>query len=570
MRVLILVWSLMVVGLPVFAAASAADRPSAIEAAADPGGTCDVDPTKAASLAFAPVATGVVHQRGTDGPVWLRTRLGNPTPEPIERVVAIWFPYLAEVTMIVTDSAGRIASSRHGASISRPAEALPSAVPAFAVRVPAHGSARVLLCIDSSPVVIAPVHVLPMSAFWRGATADAAKVALMLGVIASALIYAATCAVTLRQPVFLAFVAFAAAALCHVALATGYAKLWFWPERDWDTLTLYGIAQAALIASGVLFLRVLLRPCRASPLVDRGMIVLIVVAAATAVAMILPAPVRTAAHAVAAGIGPLAVLIAVLHLWRRGVRHAGAAAVGWGPGLLASLHLQLRVYDITPYHPWNHLLAPAAVTFACACFAWVLAQSIRSARERALIDPLTGLWNRRWLSAEAEAAMARCRRSGAPLSVCVFDVDHFKGINDRWGHATGDAVLTQLAERTTQTLRPTDRIARIGGEEFCVLFPGLTDAQAAAALERVRAAIEATAVGPLPAGAVTISGGVAMNRGGTVPFGMLLNAADAALYRAKRTGRNRVEIAPEVVPSVAAAAGRRTEDRLRPLFADAK
>lgn len=317
----------------------------------------------------------------------------------------------------------------------------------------------------------------------------------------------------------------------------------------------------------MLFLRVLLRPARVSPLVDRIMVVLIATAAATAPAMILPAPLRVAAHALAAGISPLVVLVAMLHLWRQGVRHAGTAAIGWGPGLLVAVYLYLRVHDVTPYHPWNHLLCPVAVTFGCACFAWVLAQSIRSVEERTLIDPLTGLWNRRWLAAEGEAAIVRCRRSGGLLSVAVFDADYFKQINDRWGHGVGDVVLKHLAARATETLRPADRVARIGGEELCILLPDLTAEQAAAAVERVRATIEASGIGPLPAGAVTISGGVALNRGGTVPFDALLHAADTALYRAKEAGRNRVAIAPQVTPAEDAQSRRPSDGALQPLFA---
>ncbi|WP_337875239.1 diguanylate cyclase [Elioraea sp.] len=557
---------LLLIGLSA-ATARPAEQTLAVEAADDPGGLCHPARPWAAPLAFTPVSSPAVHRCQVAGPLWLRTTLVNPTPQPVRRVVTVWFPYLDEVMLIAADRSGRIDAARHGASIPRPADALPSAVPAFAVTLPAQDSMEILICIRSSAIIIAPLLVLGETAFWRAAMTDAAKVAIMLGVIAAAFVYALTCAVTLRQPAFPAFMAFAGMSLLYVALATGYAKLWFWPGLGWDTMRLYGIAQAGLLATGVLFLRVLLRPARISPFVDRIMVTLIATAAATAPAMILPAPLRVAAHALAAGIGPLVVLVAMLHLWRQGVRHAGTAAIGWGPGLLGAVYLYLRVHDVTPYHPWNHLLGPAAVTFGCACFAWVLAQSIRSVEERTLIDPLTGLWNRRWLAAEGEAAMARCRRSGGLLSVAVFDADYFKQINDRWGHGVGDVVLKHLAARATETLRPADRVARIGGEEFCILLPDLTAEQAAAAVERVRATIEASGIGPLPAGAVTISGGVAMNRGGTVPFDALLHAADTALYRAKEAGRNRVAIAPQVTPAEDAQSRRPSDGALQPLFA---
>jgi diguanylate cyclase (GGDEF)-like protein len=537
--------ALVATGQPGWAAPSA-ELSWTVAAADDPDGACRPDRPAETTLAFVPVTSAAAHRRHGEGPLWLRTMLSNPTSAAQRRVVAVWFPYLDEVMLLLRDARGGIVEARHGASIARPADALPSPVPAFAVDVPPHGTAEVLLCIRSSTIIIAPLRIFNEPQFWSAAMVDAALVAAMLGLIAAALLYALVCAATLRQSVFLAFVGFAAAALLYVALATGYAKLWFWPEHGWETMRLYGVAQAGLLASGVLFLRILLRPAETQPNIDRVMVGLIAIGALTAGAMALPTPISMLAYAVAAGIGPLAILFAVLLLWRRGVRHAGAAAVGWGPGLLATLHLYLRVHDVTPYHPWNHLLGPAAVTFACVCFAWVLAASIRSAEERALIDPLTGLWNRRWLEMHGRAALARSRRRASPLSIGVFDADFFKQINDRWGHAVGDVVLQHLAAEAAAHLRQGDYIARIGGEEFCIVFADQTADEAAAALERIRAAIEANPVGPLPAGAVTISGGVAMNRGGTVPLETLLHAADTALYRAKEAGRNRIEIAPEV------------------------
>lgn len=545
----------------------ATPRATPIEAADDVAGDCRPTRPSEVDLAFAPLAADVAHRRAVPGSLWLRTALTNPDPAVRRSVVAIWFPYLSEVLLVVGRGDGSLHSERHGATIRRPPEAMPSPVPAFAVALGPGETVELMVCIRSDTIVIAPIRVFDEAGFWRAVMVDAALVFMMLGMIAAALLYALACAITLRQPVFAAFVGFAAAALAYVGLATGHAKLWLWPDQAWQTTAIYGVVQAGLLATGLIFLRTLLRPREVSIGIDRAMLGLAAVAAATAGAPALPGTLRVAAHALVVGIGPLATLLMLLLLWRRGVRHAGAAAIGWGPGLLATLHLYLRVFDLTPYHPLNHHVGPAAVTFACACFAWVLARVIRSAEERAFVDPLTGLWNRRWLEGAVHAHAARCRRTGSPLSIGVFDADFFKHINDRWGHGVGDVVLKHLAARATETLRPSDQVARIGGEEFCILLPGLTAEEAAVALDRVRSTVEATAIGPLPAGAVTISGGVAMTRAGMAPFEALLHAADTALYRAKEAGRNRVEIAPEVTS--AAPAHRRSGGTLRPLLAEA-
>jgi diguanylate cyclase (GGDEF)-like protein len=140
----------------------------------------------------------------------------------------------------------------------------------------------------------------------------------------------------------------------------------------------------------------------------------------------------------------------------------------------------------------------------------------------------------------------------APVSVLVFDLDHFKAINDRSGHATGDAMLQLFAKVARETLRATDIIGRLGGEEFVALLPS-TAAEAAIAAERVRAAFAvATIVRSGRRIAATVSIGVASASPATA-IDLPITRADDALYRAKKNGRNRVEIAGEATGKAAAS-----------------
>jgi two-component system cell cycle response regulator len=156
-------------------------------------------------------------------------------------------------------------------------------------------------------------------------------------------------------------------------------------------------------------------------------------------------------------------------------------------------------------------------------------------------DPLTGLPNRRALEEELPRALARALRAGEPLSVVVLDVDRFKEVNDRHGHAAGDAVLAAVAGRAAAALRGSDVIARFGGEEFAVVLPGADLARAAEAAERIREAVAAEAV---TAGGAALSVTVSLGCATLVPderdARALLARADARLYEAKRAGRNRV------------------------------
>jgi diguanylate cyclase (GGDEF)-like protein len=154
-------------------------------------------------------------------------------------------------------------------------------------------------------------------------------------------------------------------------------------------------------------------------------------------------------------------------------------------------------------------------------------------------DPLTGMRNRRALADELPKIEAGHRELGTPLAVALCDVDHFKAYNDEMGHLAGDQALRAIAGTIRGTLRTHDRAYRFGGEELLLVLPGATAAEARAAAERVRSAVEAVAM-PHPAGnggVVTVSIGVASGKGG---YGELLARADAALYDAKRGGRNRV------------------------------
>jgi diguanylate cyclase (GGDEF)-like protein len=168
-------------------------------------------------------------------------------------------------------------------------------------------------------------------------------------------------------------------------------------------------------------------------------------------------------------------------------------------------------------------------------------------RDQAVHDPLTGLANRRELFRLLAHELARGRRSGLPMAICIMDLDHFKRINDQYGHGAGDRVLVKMAETLNACLRESDLVGRIGGEEFVLVMPE-TDADGAAnVLERCRDAIASTKVILDDGGIlhVTASFGAIIwlaDAAGQTPRSeaQLLSLADQALYQAKEQGRNRV------------------------------
>ena len=160
-------------------------------------------------------------------------------------------------------------------------------------------------------------------------------------------------------------------------------------------------------------------------------------------------------------------------------------------------------------------------------------------RRASIVDPLTGLLNRQGLSARFEELRQQALVTAAPITLILFDVDHFKQINDSRGHDVGDRLLCEVADEVRRTLRTFELFYRVGGEEFLILLPGMEEWEGSHVAEQLRLAIET--LGRTTGTGITASFGVCSNRGADADFDRLYRQADQALYRAKRGGRDRVE-----------------------------
>ncbi|MEH6743136.1 PleD family two-component system response regulator [Hyphomonas sp.] len=164
--------------------------------------------------------------------------------------------------------------------------------------------------------------------------------------------------------------------------------------------------------------------------------------------------------------------------------------------------------------------------------------------ELSVIDQLTGLYNRRYMNNQLEQLMQRSLMGGRPVSVLMADIDHFKAVNDTYGHDAGDEVLQEMAKRLKTNSRVMDVVCRPGGEEFMVIMPDTPGDLACAAAERIRRSVAAepfVVSGGAREISITLSAGVSTIRGASDTIADLIKRADTALYQAKAAGRNRVE-----------------------------
>jgi len=179
-------------------------------------------------------------------------------------------------------------------------------------------------------------------------------------------------------------------------------------------------------------------------------------------------------------------------------------------------------------------------------------------RQEAIRDSLTGLFNRRFLDATLPIELARLKRANIPLTILMLDIDHFKNINDTYGHQVGDAVLQSVGNALKTSVRAGDIVCRYGGEEFILIFPGMNAADGRTRAEKLRVMIASQTVSErdqLISVTISIGGSVFPNDGNSSDE--LISVADLALYRAKQNGRNRVEFSDpdHHAPDVKSATG---------------
>jgi len=213
----------------------------------------------------------------------------------------------------------------------------------------------------------------------------------------------------------------------------------------------------------------------------------------------------------------------------------------------SALDLGASDYILSPFDP-NELCVRIRSQLRRKKYSDRLRSNVIDGLKMAVIDPLTGLYNRRYAMQHMTTIMERSASEGTEFSILMLDLDNFKQVNDRYGHDAGDAVLQEFARRLQSSVRGIDLVARLGGEEFCVALPATDLESAAFVAERVRASIHGepfcrpNSTDTIP---VTVSIGVSVGQGPGDTPDVVVRQADHALYVAKNNGRNKISIFAE-------------------------
>ncbi|HEY6985538.1 MAG TPA: diguanylate cyclase, partial [Rhodanobacteraceae bacterium] len=252
---------------------------------------------------------------------------------------------------------------------------------------------------------------------------------------------------------------------------------------------------------------------------------------------------------------PVLITGAVL-AWQHGGRRGGLFLGAWIPALLLTILRVLQLRMQWPLPIWLEFGLPAALSYANLVLAFVLAGQTLSfrferdvAHKLAEHDPLTGVLNRRAILVRLRSEFIKARQTGEPLSVLFLDLDHFKQVNDSFGHRAGDQCLRSVIAPIAGELRQGDALGRYGGEEFLILLPGAGSIDAEVVAERIRRRVQEMPM--LISGmriGLTVSLGVAALDTDVALSDDLIERADAALYQSKAAGRNQVSTHSGPIP----------------------
>ena len=482
---------------------------------------------------------------------WLLLDLHNPSDQALTRHILLGQSWLDHIDVWVL-TMGSIARHWHTGDEVVGQPGLNDVHGYVFAHTFAPGSHRLLVRVQTADQLTINLRLRTPEQADVEASRDRYLYGFLYGFIASLVAYNLMLFFGLRRRVYLLYALYLASFLLLNLAYTGRGALWLW--GDWVAVQRFSNVSLIVLmpSAGLLFARAFLQLRLRQPRLDLWLSAFTWVGPALLIVTMLTGAYEAAVWLAFVVLGLFIFLM--VGLGAQAVRNRQPAArfflIGAICSMVGTALTEFSVWGFIPFSVWAYRGIELGMMLDATLLALALAEFVRTevtqrrvAELAARIDPLTQLENRRGLNEAATALMAAAERRQEPLSLAVMDIDHFKQINDRYGHRAGDLVIAEVAACVRHVTRINDHCARWGGEEFAILMP-VADRQAAEEMaERVRRSVqEALVKGDFGVVRVTASFGVVQWRS---PESLtdLVARADVALYQAKSMGRNRVEIA---------------------------
>lgn len=524
-----------------------------------------------ASMAATPGRAPVLSFGMGSKPVWIRLTATNPLASNQIRRLTLANSWLDEIDLYFVAADRVIASYRLGDAHPFAERPLPERF--FSVdHAFAPGSTDIYIRVATPDPIVLPIHLQSIEAATAQRGMQGYSYGFLYGYLIALLAYNALLFINVRDRRYLIYAGFLSAFVLTNLAYTGHGYEWLWPASVTIQRWIIPLLMMAFGTLGLLFACYFLATIRKLPgttaYVKR---MVLTFATATGLALVFSDDQLHNLQISFVFILVFSVTMPGLGIWavRRGLHNARYFLLASIASMIGTTTTALCVLGFIAYNEWSYRAVEMGMLVDATLLAMALGrqfratqlekiraeitstqlaetnlklnENLRELEHLAATDRLTGLWNRRHFEVTAAAEMERARRYRHPTSILIFDIDHFKSINDTCGHQTGDDVLKQLAHVVRHDMRESDLVARWGGEEFTILMPNAKLAAAAEVAEKLRHAVES---GAFPRKLkVTISIGVAEWASGFESLDTWIARADDALYQAKHLGRNRVAIA---------------------------
>lgn len=503
-------------------------------------------------------------------PVWIRLSVTNPTATPVVRRLSVETAWLDRLDVYMLHQ-GRVMAADH-AGDRRAFAQRPLASRHFLFdHVFAPGMSAVFIRVETPDSMIVPLYFESREASRLRQMQQQLSYGFVYGFLFALIAYNLMLSASLRQSSYLSYAFYLAAFIAMNVAYTGHGFAMLWPTavgwQRWATQTLtvsYGVA-------GLLFAIRFLELRTGFPRIYRAVLAYCAAGVVLLAAAILADSPRHASGVafgftfLFVGIMPLLGIVAV----RAGQKPARYFLLAACAAMAGAALTTLSIWGLVPHNVWTFRAVEIGMLVDATLLALALAYRFRVSQEQrlyaerlAMLDPLTGLNNRRAFYELTAPLWSNALRHGQDLAIVMLDLDRFKRLNDTYGHAHGDTVLKAVAGVLRDGVRQGDVLARWGGEEFIVLLPETGGAEATALAERLRAAVAAI---PMRRGneetPITASFGVAPLQDRSISLEALIALADGSLFRAKEEGRNRVVCCRPMTRPVAQGAPEEIEGR---------